>query len=59
MKRTTQEERKEEVSKKKLTHVINIVCLNLDDVEISHDMPSEDKVLQLGKIAVDLKKKVT
>ena len=32
--------------------------MNLDDVEISHDMPSEDKVLRLGKIAIDLKKKV-
>ena len=45
MKRTTQEARKEEVSKQKLKHVINLVCSNLDDVEISQNMLSEDNVL--------------
>ena len=59
MQKTTQEARKEEESKLKLTHAINTVYLNVDDVEISHDMPSEDKVLRLGQIATDLKKKVT
>ena len=31
----------------------------MDDEEISHDIPSEGKVIRLGKIAIDLKKKVT
>ena len=58
MYRTTQEAKKEEESKQKLTHIINIVCSNVVNEEISHDMPSKDKVLRLGKIGVDLKKKV-
>ena len=59
MQKTTQEARREEESKQKLSHVINIVCSNVDDVEISHDMPSEDKVIRMGKITTNLKKKVT
>ena len=57
MQKTTQEARKEEESKQKLTQVINTVCSNVDDEEISHDLPSKGKVIRLGKIAVDLKKK--
>ena len=57
--KATQESRKEEEIKKKLTQVINTICLNVADEEISHDMTSEDKVLRLGKIVFDLKKKVT
>ena len=33
--------------------------MNLDNVEISQDMPSEGKVLPLGKIAANIKKQVT
>ena len=58
MHRTTQEAKQEEESKHKLTHVINTVCSNAVDEEISHDMPSEDKVLRLGKVASDIKRKV-
>ena len=29
------------------------------DEEISHDMPSKDKIFRLGKITANLKKKVT
>ena len=56
---TTQEARKQEASKQKLKNVINLVCSNLDDVEISQYMPSKDKVLRLGKIAADFRKKIT
>ena len=59
MKRTTQEVRKEEVSKHNLTNVINFFCSNWNDVQISHNMPSEDKVLMIGKITSNIKKKVT
>ena len=59
MQRTIQEARKEESSKQKLKNVINLVCSNLDDVEISQYMPSKDKVLRLGKIAVDFREKIT
>ena len=59
MQRTTQEARKEEVSNQKLKQVSDLVFSNLDDVEISQDMPSEDKVLWLGNIVTHLKKKVT
>ena len=55
----TQEAIKEEASKQKLKNVINLVCSNLDDVEISQDMLSEENVLQLGKIADDLRKIIT
>ena len=34
------------------------MCSNVDDEEISHDMPSEHKVITLVKIASDLQKKV-
>ena len=59
MQKTTQEARKKEERNQKLTQVINIVCSNVVDEEILHDIPSEDKVLILGKIVFDLKNKVT
>ena len=51
--------REGEESKQKLERIINLACLNLEDVEILQEMPPEDKVLRLGKIKVDLMKKFT
>ena len=59
MQNTTHEANKEEESNQKLNQVINIVCSNVVDEEISHDMPSEYKVLRLKKIDADIKNKVT
>ena len=55
---TKQEMRIEKESKYKLKNFINIVCLNFDDVKMSQEIPLEDKVLRLGKTAVDLTRKV-
>ena len=59
MQNTTQEAKKEEEIKHKLNQVINTVCSNVADEEISHDMPQEDKVLRMGNTTIELKKKVT
>ena len=48
-----------EESKLKLENVINLVCTNLNDEEITAKMHIEDKVIRLGKIPVDLRKQVT
>ena len=34
------------------------MCSNVADEEISHDMPSKDKVIMLAKIVSDLQKKL-
>ena len=51
--------REGEESKQKLESIINLACSNLEDVEILQEMPPEDKVLRLGKIVANLRKKVT
>ena len=59
MQRTQQKVREEEESKQKLTNIINIACSNLKDIEILQEMPPEDKVVRLGKIVSNLRRKLT
>ena len=59
MQNTRQKVREGEESKPKLENIVNLACLNLEDAKISPKMQVKDKVIRLGKIAVDLRKRIT
>ena len=59
MQKIKQKTKVREENKLKIENVINLSCTNLNDEEITVEMHIEENMIRLGKIADDLRRKVT